>query len=119
MSFKRGTSLFPRTGRRDMLRYLGLGTAGAIAVACGGGDSNKSNTGGSGAASTTTSGAGSPAAAGQPKRGGTFRYVWQGTSHLDVHQDSISGAQNIVSAVYDRLLRFQDKEQIPEPDLAA
>ncbi len=31
----------------------------------------------------------------------------------------MAGAQVIVSAVYDRLLRFQDADQIPEPDLAA
>jgi peptide/nickel transport system substrate-binding protein len=113
-------SRLPRAGRRGVLRGLALGAAGAVVVACGGGD-DKSTSGRSGATSSSATGtaATSAAAAGsQPKRGGTLRYVWQGTSHLDVHQDSISGAQRIVSAVYDRLLWFQDKEQLPEPDLA-
>jgi ABC-type transport system substrate-binding protein len=92
---------------------MGLGIAGAIAVACGG-DNNSSS---SAANTTAVAGAGTAAAV-PPKRGGTLRYVWQGTSHLDVHQDSIAGASAIVSAVYDRLLRFQDAEQIPEPDIA-
>ncbi len=110
-------------GRRAMLRTLGLGTAGAFVVACGGGDDNKGGSGGQPATGNTggaaTANPGAAAAGEQPKRGGQLRYVWQGTSHLDVHQDSISGAQAIVSAVYDRLLRFQDNEQIPEPDIAA
>ncbi|MGH2583539.1 MAG: ABC transporter substrate-binding protein, partial [Dehalococcoidia bacterium] len=106
-----------RRGRRTLLGAMGLGAAGLVIAACGGDDDDSTGTESSGADATTaasTAGAGG----GQPKRGGTLRYVWQGTSHLDVHQDSISGAQGIVSAVYDRLLRFQDAEQLPEPDIA-
>ncbi len=108
------------SSRRGVLRWMGLGAAGMVAVACGGG--SKEDGGAAVSSGTATGGAapvGSPAAAPQPKRGGTLRYVWQGTSHLDVHQDSISGAQRVVSAVYDRLLWFQDKDQIPEPGIAA
>lgn len=112
-----------RTGRRGMLKTIGLGAAGAFAVACGGGSSSSTSTTSSGASTAAAGVPSTPAVSlatgGTAKRGGTLRYVWQGTSHLDVHQDSISGAQSIVSAVYDRLLRFQDKEQIPEPDIAA
>ncbi len=117
--------LSSRSGRRGALKVLGVGAAGAFAIACGGGADDKgSNSGGSSsnvapAGGPATPNAGAAAAGEQPKKGGQLRYVWQGTSHLDVHQDSISGAQNIVSAVYDRLLRFQDNDQIPEPDLAA
>ena len=111
-----------RLGRRTALRTAGLGIAGAYAAACGGGGEKGSSSSSGGAVSSGTVVApGSNtnvAPAGTPKKGGTYRYVWQGTSHLDVHQDSISGAQAIVSAVYDRILRFQDKEQIPEPALA-
>lgn len=107
-----------RHGRRGILQTMGLGAAGLVALACGGGDSKDSGGSTGGVATTTGATGGTAAAGGTPKRGGTLRYVWQGTSHLDVHQDSISGAQAIVSAVYDRLLRFQDKEQIPEPDIA-
>jgi peptide/nickel transport system substrate-binding protein len=111
-------SRLPRTGRRDALRYLGLGAAGAVAIACGGGD-DKSSSSGSGATSSSAGATTAPTGgASAPRRGGTLRYVWQGTSHLDVHQDSISGGQRIISATYNRLLRFQDKEQIPEPDIA-
>jgi ABC-type transport system substrate-binding protein len=103
---------------------MGLGVAGAFVVACGGGeDSDTSSTGSGSSSAAGSTGPATPnaGAAGTetPKPGGTLRYVWQGTSHLDVHQDSISGAQSIVSAVYDRLLRFQDAEQVPEPDIAA
>jgi peptide/nickel transport system substrate-binding protein len=104
-------------GRRRALAGAAAGSLAAFLAACGGNDKKDSDAGTSpgGAVSTSAPGA---AATSQPKRGGTRRYVWQGTSHLDVHQDSISGAQGIVSAAYDRLLWFQDKEQIPEPDIA-
>jgi peptide/nickel transport system substrate-binding protein len=106
-----------RRNRRALLGAMGFGGAGLIIAACGGDGDDDSGTQSSGGVATTAASAG--AGGGQPKRGGTLRYVWQGTSHLDVHQDSISGAQAIVSAVYDRLLRFQDVEQLPEPDIAS
>lgn len=110
-----------RAGRRTILKGMGVASTGAAALAligCGDDDSGSGST--ATAATGTSAATGTTAAtqAAQPKVGGTLRWAWQGTPHLDMHQDSISGATNIVGAAYNRLLRFKDDAQLPEPDLA-
>jgi peptide/nickel transport system substrate-binding protein len=105
-----------RLSRRSVMRGAGVAGAGlttAALIGCGGEDDD-------GVSDKPTVSIEKPTvdAAAQPKRGGTYRWAWQGTPHLDVHQDSISGAQAIISAAYNRLLRYKDDAQLPEPDLA-
>ncbi|MGK2964853.1 MAG: hypothetical protein ACSLFM_04525 [Tepidiformaceae bacterium] len=49
----------------------------------------------------------------RPKRGGLYRWAWQGTPHLYIHQDSIAGATAIITATYNRVMRFEDQAQLP------
>jgi peptide/nickel transport system substrate-binding protein len=116
-----------KPSRRAFLRGAAIaagGLGGAVLIGCGDDDDGDATAtaaagGGGGAAATATTGAASTTEAQDIPRGGTFSWAWQGTSHLDMHQDSISGAGQIVPAAYNRLLRYQDDAQLPEPDLAA
>lgn len=101
---RRRTFIKGAAGTTAALTTVGL-------VGCGDDDDGDGSTG-----RTATSGASQ--GSGTPRVGGQYRWAWQGTPHLDMHQDSISGAQNIIAAAYNRLLRFQDEAQLPEPDLA-
>ncbi|MGK2963997.1 MAG: ABC transporter substrate-binding protein, partial [Tepidiformaceae bacterium] len=105
-----------RYARRTLLRrgsLAGAGLGGLALVGCGDDDDE----GGSPDPTRSTEKPTTDTAA-EPKRGGLYRWAWQGTPHLDIHQDSISGARAIISATYNRLLRYQDAAQLPEPDLA-
>lgn len=104
-----------RYARRSVLKrggIAGAGVAGLALVGCGD-DDDADPTSPSG---QPTSG---PTTAGQPKQGGEYRWAWQGTPHLDVHQDSISGARLIITAAYNRVFRYQDDAGLPDPDLAS
>ncbi|MGD9932097.1 MAG: ABC transporter substrate-binding protein [Dehalococcoidia bacterium] len=107
-----------RADRRTILKGMGVASTGVAALALIGCGDDESDSGSSSTATTAASGTAAATQASQPKVGGTYRWAWQGTPHLDMHQDSISGAQNIIAAAYNRLLRFQDTAQVPEPDLA-
>lgn len=54
----------------------------------------------------------------EAKRGGKMSWAQNTTAHLDIHQDSISGAQQIIGATYNRLVRYRGDAQLPEPDVA-
>ena len=108
-----------RANRRTVLKGMGVASTGAAALALVGCGDDESDSGSSSTATTAATGTAAATQAAQPKVGGTYRWAWQGTPHLDMHQDSISGAQNIIAAAYNRLLRFTDTAQVPEPDLAA
>jgi len=114
-----------KASRRAFLRGAAIaagGLGGAVLIGCGddddGGATATAGAGG-GAAATSTASTDSTTQAADIPRGGKFTWAWQGTSHLDMHQDSISGAGQIVPAAYSRLLRYEDDAQLPAPDLAA
>lgn len=112
----------PGIGRRRFLAgagTIGVGTAAMALAGCGGDDDDDPQpTAGNGDGNGTTDPTQTPDSS-SPQVGGHYRWAWQGTPHLDMHQDSISGASQIIAAAYNRLMRFQDDVQLPEPDLAS